>query len=207
MRRMVVETALKALLAQPSERNAFAGAKSDTTVESAFAGMAEARTLSVLVCLAGAARDATALLRGISKHEPHPAELAFLSAGNSVLPAGRSGQDVQSPACAVSIAVWSRAIQSTVPGAPMTIVRTTANMHRPENITLFNRENMQVNLSRILILHCSLTFFKRPIFPQIQNRQYQRHGGPNSLRLGHGLCGTQSFIRLRGKPARDYSLE
>lgn len=131
-----------------------------------FAGRTEVKTLNVPECLAGVAEDTIVPLRGISRHEPHPAESAFLSAGDSVLPAGRSGQDVQSPACANSIAVWSRAIQSTVPDTPMTIVRTTANMLRPENNTLFNRENMQINLSRILILHCSLTLFKRPIFPQ-----------------------------------------
>lgn len=48
MRRMVVETTRGALLAQPSKRNEFAEAKSDTAVESAFAGMAETRTLGVL---------------------------------------------------------------------------------------------------------------------------------------------------------------
>jgi len=48
MRRMVVETTRRALLAQPSKRNEFAEAKSDMAVESAFAGMAETRTLSVL---------------------------------------------------------------------------------------------------------------------------------------------------------------
>ncbi len=89
----------------------------------------------------------------MSTQEPHPEESAFLPTGDSVLPAGMSGQGVQFPACAVSIAVWSLAMQSTVPDTPTTIVRTIATMLRTENITLLNRENIQVNLSNILILH------------------------------------------------------
>lgn len=54
MRRMVVETTRRALLAHSSERNEFARTRSDMAVESAFAGMAETRTLSVLACRAGA---------------------------------------------------------------------------------------------------------------------------------------------------------
>lgn len=75
------------------------------TAESEFAGMAEAKNLIKLECGTGATGKAIALLSGISKHEPHPAEPVFLLAGDSALLTGVPGQDEQFPACAISIAV------------------------------------------------------------------------------------------------------
>ncbi|MBI5090944.1 MAG: hypothetical protein HZB26_00705 [Candidatus Hydrogenedentes bacterium] len=130
------------------------------TVERISVGTAKAVTSIEPDCRVGVAVEIHAPLSGMSKHEPHFAVSAFLTAGDPDQLIGPLEQEQQFSVSGVFKAVWSPAIQSAAPEALITVAKKTTTTLITESAILLNTENMLFSLFNAAIVPARSTRFQ-----------------------------------------------